>query len=202
MAGRYEFIQDVPNFQKVKVFVLTLLAIAFLVGVYQFAMSWVEGAGYEESFQAAKSFVASEIYRVTPLGLFFLGLFGGLFFIPLPLEFFFIAALNKGNPALLSLGLLLAGYLPSQLLDYFLGSRFNRLLMHFVSKKKLYRSKRWVNRFGPYAILVFNLLPLPSPMLTFALGIARYNPMRLFAFLLVGVLIKFFVLMLFIGWIF
>ncbi len=68
------------------------------------------------------------------------------------------------------------------------------MIMHIASKKKVYDTRRFVNKYGALGIFLFNFLPFPAPLLTFALGIARYNFTRLFVLTLVGKLAKYIVL--------
>ena len=188
----YCFIKETSNYQKLKVFFLSVLVAVVVIGAGIAVLTlYSEAITVSRPFRAIRGFVMQDISRFTPVGLFYLAFVGGLFFIPLPIEAFFFKGLLNGNPAMLSFFLVLAGILPSQAVDYFIGDRFSPVVMQFMSRKKVYKAKRWVNRYGPHAIFFFNVLPLPSPLLTFALGIAKYNPVRLYAFLVLGNIVKF-----------
>lgn len=51
-----------------------------------------------------------------------------------------------------------------------------------------------MNKYGAWGIFIFNFLPLPGPLLIFALEIARYNFTRLFVLTLAGKIAKYIVL--------
>lgn len=196
MARNKEFILERSNKHHIEVVVTFLLIVfvlaAFISGVVIF---WGESIGESHSYASIKDFFNKEIKKTTPLGLFYISFFGNLLFVPLPIEIAFVQALRVGQPAFASLFFSLAGLIPAYALDYFIGARLSSLVFIFISPKKIYKSKRWVNTYGPYAIFGFNLLPLPSNELTFGLGIARYNVVRLFVFTLCGSILKFIAIM-------
>lgn len=144
------------------------------------------------TFHAFVNFISTQITEVTSLGLMFLGFFGGLFFIPLPIEALFTAGLIKGNAMLLSFILLFGGYMIAQIINYILGSFCSKWARQLISIKQLSKVKRWVNRYGSVAVFLVNMIPfLPSPLMTFALALTRYNMTRLFTFLMLGFILKF-----------
>ena len=63
--------------------------------------------------------------------------------------------------------------------------------MNFISKKKVYETRRFINRFGGYGVFLSNLSPLPAEILTFALGITKYNVYRLYTLQILGTVIKY-----------
>lgn len=192
MPENFTFIYEASNHQRLKILFTTVVILLFLTGMGVTSYYYLkDDFASSASFQNFKAFVKNNIANFTPLGLFYLGFTGGLFFIPLPIEAFFATSLSKGHPPLLAFVFILAGILPSQAIDYLVGVRFSSVILHLVSKKNVYKARRYVNKYGAAAILVFNMLPLPSPVLTFALGIAKYNPWRLALYLLIGTLIKF-----------
>ena len=138
--------------------------------------------------------IQSSIIDATSLGLLYAHFIGGLFFVPSPEEAIFYYGLVKSQAILLPLIFSLLGYLLAQVLNYYLGSRISSFTMHFISKKKVYKTRRFVNKYGIYGIFLFNLLPFPAPLLTFALGIARYRFSRMFIYTSLGVLCKYLVL--------
>ena len=186
-----EFISEVSNKQKVEVFfafvmILTVAAAIFIL----FFTFFKEGITTSSFFQTFKAFFERDIKNATPIGLFYMSFIGNLLFVPLPFEIPFFIGLRKGNDFLLSFFLVIAGLIPSLAIDYIAGKKISRFFFTFISTKKIYKAKRGVNKFGVYAIFGFNLFPLPSNELTFALGIAKYNVTRLFVFTLLGTIIK------------
>lgn len=191
--GKYEFIKEISNRQKVRIFFVSLMVLIVIFALFTMFFTFLkQGLQDSISFQAMKGFFEKDIKNTTPLGLFYISFLGNLFLIPLPIEIPFFLGVTKGNPFFLSLFLVLAGIIPSQAINYIIGTKFSRIVFTFISTKKIYKVKRWVNNYGSYAIFGFNLLPLPSNELTFALGIAKYNITRLFVFTIVGSIIKFF----------
>jgi len=191
--GKYEFIKELSNRRKVRFFFTTVLSL-FVIGAigFTFFTLFKEGISQSLSFNFIKDFFNNEIKKLTPLGLFYLSFFGNLMLIPLPIEAPFFLGLMKGNLFLPSLFFVLAGLIPSQAINYIVGKKFSKAFFTLFSTKKIYKAKRWVNKYGSYAIFGFNLLPLPSNEITFGLGIAKYNVTRLFVFTLLGTIIKFF----------
>ena len=135
--------------------------------------------------------LSESISSATVGGLFFAHLIGGLFFVPSPDEIIFYYGLLKGNFYLFALIFSIAGYMISQVINYYVGNKISPIIMHVVSKRKVYKARRFVNKHGTWGIFLFNFLPLPGPLLTFALGIAKYNFTRLFVLTLIGKMCKY-----------
>ena len=133
-------------------------------------------------------------YSPSPFSLLVIGFFGGLFFFPLPQELFYAVAVKNGGPWFPLLLGVLSGFVLANVVNYVIGWKLNSLVVPLVSPSKLYGIRRWVGRYGAWAVLVINILPVPSPLLTFALGIMRYNTTRLFLLLTVGNIIKFLII--------
>ena len=134
------------------------------------------------------------ILNVTPIGLFYEHFIGGIFFVPSADELIFYYGLIHGNPPLFSFFAAVGGYMLAQILNYLLGYKISNFMLHFVSKKKVYKTKRWINKYGVYGIFVFNALPLPAPLLIFALGVTKYNFKRLFIITLIAKILEYLVL--------
>jgi membrane protein YqaA with SNARE-associated domain len=141
--------------------------------------------------------IKREIFSYSALGIFYIYLFGGMFFIFVPVETFYIAVLNKGTVSSLHLLMLFFGVLVSYSLNYIIGLRLSRFSKNLISPKKFYNTKILVNRFGKWAILFFNLIGLGSQQLTFVLGVFRYNKTRLLVFTAIGQVLKFVLITLF-----
>jgi len=190
--GKYEFIQENPHLEKIwtliiSIFILFALAVAgilFSTIFYDFFYSIPYVSGWI-------GLVAINIKNVTLFGLFLAHLIGGIFFVPSPDEIIFYYGLFKGNNYLLALIFSITGYMIAQLLNYYAGSKISGFVMNIVSKKKVYKTRRFVNKYGSIGIFLFNFLPFPAPLLTFALGIAKYNFTKLFTMTLIGKLAKY-----------
>ena len=118
-------------------------------------------------------------------------LLGGLFFVPSPDEIIFYYGLSKGHSYLFAFVGAILGYMIAQVINYYAGNKISPLVMHVISKRKVYKARRFVNKYGTLGIFLFNFLPFPGPLLTFALGIAKYNFIRLFVLALTGIAFKY-----------
>jgi len=189
-----EFIYETSNYHKIKTFFAIVLAVMFLIGMIIAVRTVFDDALNSESAQAFKHSVFLKIKDFTPTGLFFIGFGGALFFLPYSEEIFFILGLNNGNNPWISLFFIFAGVFPAHAINYWVGTRFSFAAMQFMSTKKIYKTKRMVNRWGPYAIFFCNLTPLPAPILSFSLGIAKYNTTRFWVFLVAGIVVKYMII--------
>ena len=191
------FVYETSNYYKLKVFFVSLFVIVLILGFsISLFFSFREVLQGSSFFLESKEFFYRDIKDLTPIGMFYIGFFTALFFIPLPTELFFILSLNKGNSFVLTVSFLLAGFFVSQALNYYLGAKFSNFFLNLISKKKVYSIKRKVNKYGIYSIFAFNILPLPAPVLSFALGIAKYNVPKFAISLFVSNIIKFVILFL------
>lgn len=187
------FLEYTPNAQRRRM----LLSSGILAGIVGIILTVIIISMHDTpTFQHVISHVMDNIGSLSLLGIFYLTSLGALFFIPLPIETLFFVGLTQGNPVGASLMLLAIGLTIGHVIDYILGLYLSPLFINLVSKKQIYRLRRWVNRWGIYAILVANMVPLPAPVLTFGLGMIRYNPTRLFGAIVVGNVVKYAVILL------
>lgn len=191
----YTYISEDSSFHKAKaVFYFLFGCVLFLVAAFLFYWFWDEIS--QTIPLIGKVFVSLNynLTNTTPLGLFYGHFLGGLFFVPSADELIFYYGLLNGNSLLFSFIAALSGYLLAQLVNYVLGYNVGAFLLHLVSKRKVYRTKRWINKYGAYGIFVFNITPLPAPLLTFALGVTKYNFRRLFLITIVAKTLEYLVI--------
>jgi len=129
---------------------------------------------------------------------FFIGLIGGLFFISVPIEVLFISLIYSLdlNPWVIA-AFLFIGLSISYPIDYFIGKLFSKYATKLVSPKQFYKIKAKLNRYGKGVIFLFNVLPLPSQILTFICGVFKYNKIRYFTIWLIAWTIKLSIIVLF-----
>lgn len=191
----HHFIQYESHTGKI---ITTLIAIfIFLVLIFGgvlFLIFWYPIIEAIPLLSLVVSQIRTSITEATLIGLLYAHFLGGLFFVPSPDEIIFYYALLKGNPPILALGIALFGYMAAQLINYFLGKKVRTPLLTIISKEKLYQTRRFVNKYGSVGVFLFNVLPFPAPLLTFALGIARYNIRKLFILTIAGKVIKYLVI--------
>ncbi len=191
MAEAYDFIYEHRSWHRVLVVFGTMAFIVFCVLMVANYGHSLGGFIHQIPFlDNVIDGVQSDITLLNARGVFYVTFLGDLFFNPIPPEVYFYGALLKGAPHIPLTVAALAGVLLAHVVNYLIGRRFSVFFIHLASKKSLYKTRRAVNRYGGYAVLFFNILPLPSPLLTFALGIARYKVSRLFILLFIGNVIK------------
>lgn len=193
--SKYAFIQENSHTPKIKALLISGSILIILVFLALFlVMKWNFVIGRFPLVEHVTSGIENRIVNFTPSGLFYTNFIGGLFFIPTPDEILFYYWIGKGSPVVYLIFLAILGYSLAQVINYYLGLKLSPFILHFVSKDKVYNTRRFVNKYGAYGIFLFNFLPLPSPLLTFALGIAKYNFSRLFFITLIGKTCKFLVI--------
>src|SRR3989344_8595444 len=194
----FYYVKETSNKYQIKVFLISLIALIILTGaIIAFVSSFDKLMVSFPQLNSIKEVISNEINNLTPAGLFFVGFSGSLFFVPIAQEIFFYYSLIKGNSILVSFITINAGFFLAQIVNYFLGSKLNKFFFSFISKRKLYKARRFINKHGGIGVFLFNFLPLPAPLLTFALGIARYNIYRLLFYTLLGTALKYAVMILF-----
>jgi membrane protein YqaA with SNARE-associated domain len=155
------------------------------------------------------NYIWLEIYALSYLGIFFVGIFGGLFFITLPLEILFINSLRStteiggeiiinNNPFFIFL-LILLGLSISYFFNYVIGKYFAEAAKKLVSIKKFYQLKSLINRRGSIAIFFISVIGLGSQQLTFIMGVFNYNKTRLIVLTTTGVSLRFLTLLIIFG---
>ncbi len=189
----YYFVYETSNAKKIRIFIISLL-ILILIAISAITFQLKFYPLFKENFivKSLEGFIEEEITQLTPAGLFYTGVLGGSFIIPSPLEIIFYYSLTKGNNIILSIILLNLGLLLIQIVNYWLGLKFSPVIMNFLSAKKVYKIRRLTNKYGALLLFFVSAIPaLPYEVLTFALGIARYNFIRLFILVTLGSILKY-----------
>ena len=82
--------------------------------------------------------------------------------------------------------------LAAQAIDYWIGWLVSDAVIEdFVGAKRFARFKKTIQKWGSWAILLFNLFPLSSPNMLLVAGMSRYGALRALAFSAVGLTIKY-----------
>jgi membrane protein YqaA with SNARE-associated domain len=142
--------------------------------------------------------VFSHINSVSPLGMVYTTLLGGIFFITIPLEVFFVKFLKAGAPIHSIFIFYFLGLIAAFTINYYIGLKLSGLSRRIISPKKFYKIKGILNRHGSWGIFAINALPLPSQILSVILGVFRYNKTRFYIFFPLGQLVKYLVITVFI----
>ncbi len=120
---------------------------------------------------------------------------GYLFFLLMPVEVLVPYYLNAGHSAPAIFLLAVGTAIIAQLFDYFVGSlASNRIIHGLVGAKRYHKAENSIRRYGVWAILVFNMLPLSSPIIVLFAGMLQMRWWRVMGYSLAGLAIKYAVL--------
>ncbi len=133
--------------------------------------------------------VSTNLIEGTILGAVYTSTLGGLFFVLMPNELLFMNTIQN-NPWISITIISLVGFTISYTINYYAGQKLSGIAKKIITPKKFYKTKGIINKWGKWAILGFNALPLPSQPLAAILGVFNYNKTRFYVFFLTGQLIK------------
>jgi membrane protein YqaA with SNARE-associated domain len=112
---------------------------------------------------------------------------GYLFFLLMPVEALVPIYQAEGHPGATLIMIALATAFAAQVIDYSIGRAVSdRVIDDLIGEKRYERFKAKIEKWGGWAILLFNLLPLSSPNMLLVSGMIRYSPRKAFAFSLLG----------------
>ena len=108
----------------------------------------------------------------------FLGAASIVFPIPYTFVIFYLGSLRIFNPFLIAIsgG---AGSALGEFFGYFLGY-YGRAVLSEERQRKISYIMKVFNRYGPFAVFVFALTPLPDDLLFIPLGVMRYSFVKAF----------------------
>jgi membrane protein YqaA with SNARE-associated domain len=141
-------------------------------------------------FMMILTHIQQEAVSLSALGLFYISLFGGLFFLFFPIDPFFIAAIKLEKFSVLHALALFCGLFLSYAINYIIGMKLSGVSKNLISPKNFYKTKVAVNKFGSPAIFFINLIGFGSQQLSFVLGVLRYNKTRFIALAVAGQFIR------------
>jgi membrane protein YqaA with SNARE-associated domain len=117
---------------------------------------------------------------------------GYLFFLLMPVEALVPIYQSEGHAGgLLILVAVLTG-LAAQAIDYGIGRAVSEAAVHkLIGEERYVRFKAIIQRWGGWAIVLFNLFPLSSPNMLLVAGITRFSAPRSFLYSAVGLTAKY-----------
>ena len=143
----------------------------------------------------------SQIQNNTLKGLFFVSIFGSLFFLVLPSEALFIYYLSSTNHGAGTIMILtLIGCLIGFTINYFAGRILGERLVRILFKKNFEKYKEKINEYGGYVLLIGAILPGPIEVLAVFFGAFKFGYIRYIYLIFIGRFIKY--ALLFIAFIF
>jgi len=188
-----QVIFDYNRKQKRRFVFYTFLGIIVVLALitYYFMFFIDSGTFLSRNVNSAFKHITVNIKDATILGSFYASGFGGLFFLPVPLELVFLNFLRAGHFAGLLMGIYLLGILISYSINYWIGGKLTYASKKIISYKKFYKIKGFINKHGALGVFVFNVLPLPSQILSAILGVFNYNKTRFYVFTMAGQVTKY-----------
>ena len=179
---------------KTLIFSVVMLTLFLFLAIF-FYKFWYSLIQTTPTLNKTLIYLTYNLANTTPIGLFYGHFIGGIFFVPSADELIFYYSLLNGNSIFFSFFASLMGYMLAQILNYFMGAKMSSFILHIVSKKKVYKTKRLVNKYGVYGIFAFTFLPiLPAPLLVFALGVTKYSFNRIFIITLIAKILEYLLL--------
>ena len=123
---------------------------------------------------------------------------GYLFFLFMPVELAFIYYVGQGINLFTINGIAIGTALLSQTLDYLIGYTFStRIVNNLIGRDRYLKAESKIRRYGNVIILIFNAMPLSSPVISLSAGMIRYRIKDAFLYTVAGLLIKYLLLSLF-----
>ena len=141
------------------------------------------------------STVGRAIYadRAPGLGSFVTVHFAGyLFFLLMPVEALVPYYQTEGHPGGVLVLLAVSTALAAQAIDYGIGRAVGTgILEDFLGRGRYAKFSGLIARWGSWAILTFNLLPLSSPNMLLVAGMSRFGAVRALAWSAAGLIAKY-----------
>jgi len=121
-----------------------------------------------------------------------ISLAGYLFFLFMPVEIAFVYYLHAGENILILNIIAICTALFSQSIDYVVGYLFStRIIDRLIGRKRYESAESRIRKYGNAAILIFNLFPLSSPVISLAAGMLKHRTKDAFFFTFLGLAIKY-----------
>ena len=120
---------------------------------------------------------------------------GYLFFIMLPVEALIPYYLSAGYSGLVLVILAVITGMIAQMIDYSIGYSVSESVIHdIIGKWRYQKAERTIQKYGDTAILLFNFLPLSSPIIILAAGVLRFDFKRVMLYSAIGLLAKYLII--------
>jgi len=171
--------------------IYTLIVIGVLFSAYYFFFLKTSDILFVRILNSIFGHVSSNIKSFTLLGGFYSTLFGGLFFIPVPIEAIYVGFLKAGQNVFFITLMFLTGLVIAYWVNYHIGFWLSGMSKKLIGVKTFYKTKIVFNKYGPFGIFVFNALPLPSQPLCAILGVFNYNRKKFWFYTMLGQVMKY-----------
>jgi len=120
---------------------------------------------------------------------------GYLFFLFMPVELAFIYYLKGDINVWILNAVALGTAIVSQTIDYLIGYIFStKIIDHLIGRRRYEKAEDKIRKYGNITILLFNLTPLSSPVISLAAGMLKHRKKDAIIFTLAGLILKYLVL--------
>jgi len=117
---------------------------------------------------------------------------GYLFFLLMPVEVLIPFYLAEGHSGVLLIILAVSTAIVAEFIDYGIGYLASeKIIFGLIGEKRYGKAEKHIHAYGGWAILVFNLFPLSSSVLSLAAGMVRFNFKKFIVFSIIGLLVKY-----------
>jgi len=118
---------------------------------------------------------------------------GYLFFLFMPVELLVPVYQAEGHDGAMLILIAVSTAIAAQAIDYSVGRAVSDRVIHdMIGEKRYTRFKAAIEKWGGWAILLFNLIPLSSPNMLLVAGVTRFSVRRAFLYSMVGLTAKYF----------
>jgi len=122
---------------------------------------------------------------------------GYLFFLFMPVELAFIYYMGSDISIWALTAVAIGTALISQTIDYLIGYTFSSSIIdRFIGRHRYEKAEDRIRKYGNITILIFNLTPLSSPVISLAAGMLKHRKKDAFIFTFSGLLLKYIILIL------
>lgn len=120
---------------------------------------------------------------------------GYLFFLIMPVELAFVYYVSEGSNLWALNGIAVGTALLSQSIDYLIGYTFSsKIINKLIGKERYKKAEARVRKFGNITIILFNALPLSSPVISLSAGMLKHRIKDALFYTFIGLLLKYMVL--------
>ena len=125
---------------------------------------------------------------------------GYLFFLLMPVEALVPYYVSQGHSSFSLVVIAVVTAMLAQIIDYGIGFLFSEKVVDgLISEKRYKKAQKTIEKYGSIAILLFNLLPLSSPILVAAAGMVKLRLRIVLLYSLIGLVIKYAAIIYFFG---
>jgi membrane protein DedA with SNARE-associated domain len=124
-----------------------------------------------------------------------INLSGYLFFLFMPVELAFIYYLGSDINIWALDAVAIGTAILSQTIDYLIGYTFSSgIINRFIGQHRYEKAEDRIRKYGNITILIFNLTPLSSPVISLAAGMLKHRKKDALVYTLSGLVLKYLIL--------